>query len=138
MKNFKILQEKENQLFNRKEIQSSVEAETTPSHEDIKKLISEKFSTKIENIKIKKISGKFGSKTFTITANIYASEEDKDKTELKSKKDSKETPKEVQSNENIKENSTKDESLTDINQSEPTGETNSNQSSEPASEQSKE
>ena len=87
MKNFKILTERENPLFKRREIKASVEAEVTPSRVDTEKLISEKFSTQTENIKIKKISGKFGSKTFTITTNIYNSKEDKDNTELKSKKD---------------------------------------------------
>lgn len=86
MENFKIITEKENPLFNRKEIQASVEAEITPSSEDVKTLISEKFSVQAGSIKIKKISGKFGSKVFTIVANIYKSKEDKDKTEPKSKK----------------------------------------------------
>ena len=87
MKNFKILRERENLLFKRREIEASVEAEVTPSGTDAEKLISEKFSIQPENMKIKKISGKFGSKTFTITANIYNSKEDKDNTEPKSKKD---------------------------------------------------
>ncbi len=82
----KIIQEKENPLFNRKEIQVSVEAQVTPSNPDIEKLISEKFSTQIENIKIKKISGKFGSKTFIVLANIYASKKDKENIEPKKKK----------------------------------------------------
>ena len=88
MENFKILEKKENPLFNRKEIQMSIEAEVTPSNSDIEKLISEKFSTQIENIKIKKISGKFGSKTFTVFVNIYASKKDKENIEPKSKKKS--------------------------------------------------
>ncbi len=79
--------EKENPLFNRKEIQINVEAEITPSHEEAKKLISEKFSTQPEKIRIKKIAGKFGSKVFEISANIYSSEEEKNKTEIFSKKE---------------------------------------------------
>ncbi|MBA7699350.1 hypothetical protein ES703_108045 [subsurface metagenome] len=70
MENFKILNEKENPLFSRKEIQVGVEAEITPSHLNVEKLISEKFSTPVGNIKIKKISGKFGSKTFIIPAGL--------------------------------------------------------------------
>ena len=81
-----IIQEKENPLFNRKEIQLSIEAEVTPSNSDMEKLICEKFSTQIENIKIKKILGKFGSKTFTVFANVYASKKDKDYIESKKKK----------------------------------------------------
>jgi len=87
MKNIQIIKEKENPLFNRKEIQVSIKAEITPSREEIQKLISEKFSTSIENIKIKKISGKFGSKTFIIIANIYASIKDKNNIEPISKRD---------------------------------------------------
>jgi len=87
MENFKILEEKENPLFNRKEIQASIESQVTPSNSDIKKLISEKFSTQIENIKIKKILGKFGSKTFDVLANIYASKEDKENIEPKKEKE---------------------------------------------------
>jgi len=83
-----VINEKENKLFNRKEIQINIEAEITPSHEQVKKLISEKFSTKPENIRIKKIAGKFGSKVFEIFANIYSSEEDLKKTEVFSKKES--------------------------------------------------
>ena len=63
MKNFKILTEKENPLFKRREITTNIEAEITPSRADTERLISEEFSTQPENIKIKKISGKFGSKT---------------------------------------------------------------------------
>ena len=50
-----VINETENKLFNRKEVQVNLEAEVTPSHEEAKKLISEKFSTKEENIRIKKI-----------------------------------------------------------------------------------
>jgi len=82
-----VINEKENKLFNRKEIQINVEAEITPSHEEAKKLISKKFSTKPENIRIKKIAGKFGSKVFGISANVYSSKEDLEKTEFFSKKE---------------------------------------------------
>ena len=124
MENFKILNEKENPLFNRKEIQVSVEVEITPSHADVEKLICEKFSTQIENIKIKKISGKFGSRTFTITANIYNSKEDLEKTEPKSKK-------KVEEKKQVEEapKPTQDSQKESFDNS-------SNQSSEPASEQS--
>ena len=96
MENFKVIEEKENPLFNRKEIQFDVQAKITPSREEIIKLISEKFSTQIENIKIKKIHGKFGSNNFNINTFIYKSEQDKNKLEIKKKKEEKltETPKE--------------------------------------------
>lgn len=83
----KIIQEKENLLFKRKEIQGSVESEVTPSRANIKELISKKFSTSDDSIKIKKILGKFGSKTFIIGANVYSSKEDKERIEPESKKE---------------------------------------------------
>lgn len=82
----KILEEKENQLFNRKELKFEIETEVTPSHVEVEKLISEKFSTVAENIKIDKIEGKFGIKKFLIIAKIYNSKEDKDNFEIKTKK----------------------------------------------------
>ena len=83
----KITTEKENALFNRKEITGTMDSEITPSRADTLKSLSEKFKVPEGNIKIKGINGKFGSKTFRIEANIYSSEEDKDKAELKKKKD---------------------------------------------------
>jgi ribosomal protein S24E len=85
---FEITQEKENPLFNRKEIQLSLEAQITPSKNEVIQSIVEKFSTQPENININGIHGKFGSNNFIINANIYSSKEDKEKTEPKSKKSS--------------------------------------------------
>ena len=83
MDKLNIIKQKENPLFNRKEIELSVEAEATPSNSEIEKFISEKFSAPVENIKIKKILGRFGSKIFKIIVNIYNSKQDKEKIELK-------------------------------------------------------
>jgi len=87
MKNFQVISEKENKLFSRKEIEAEVGAEVTPRLVEMNKLLSEKFSVLPENIRIKKIAGKFGSKTFAISANIYNSKEDLKKTEVFSKKE---------------------------------------------------
>lgn len=84
---FKILSQKENILFNRNEIKASIKSEVTPSRLEVLKLISEKFSTQPENIKIQNILGKFGSKEFIINVNIYASKEDKDNTEKRTKQE---------------------------------------------------
>jgi len=86
MENMIILQEKENPLFNRKEIILNINSQITPSTKETEELLAKKFSTKQENIKIKKILGKFGSRTFEISANIYDSKEDKEQTEIKTKK----------------------------------------------------
>lgn len=85
----KNIEKRENPLFDREEIEILVEANITPKNSEAEKLVSEKFSAPIENIKIKKIFGKFGSNKFTITANIYASKEDKDKIEPKTKTEKK-------------------------------------------------
>ena len=81
-----IIKETENSLFKRKEIQFSLDAEITPSEKEMIELISDKFSTQAENISLKGIHGKFGSKTFTINANIYDSSEEKEAVEQKKKK----------------------------------------------------
>ena len=84
----KILEEKNNQLFRRKEIKASLESEITPSRIYILELLSKKFSVFPENIKIKGIKSNFGVKNFKIEANIYHSKEEKEAVELKKKKES--------------------------------------------------
>lgn len=86
MMEMKIINETENLLFSRKELRLEIEAEVTPSYVEVEKLISEKFSTNIENIKIDKIEGKFGVQKFLIIAKIYKSKKDKYNFEIKTKK----------------------------------------------------
>jgi len=83
----KILEEKHNSLFRRKEIKAALESETTPSRSHVLELLSKKFETPKENIKIKGIKGNFGIKNFSIEANIYPSKEEKEMVELKKKKE---------------------------------------------------
>mgnify|MGYP001586999792 FL=1 len=83
----KITEEKENHLFNRKEIKGHIESKASPSRVEISELLSKKFSLPAENIKINEIKGKFGTKTFNIKANVYSSKKDKDEIELKKKKE---------------------------------------------------
>lgn len=85
METTKLINEKENPLFNRREIILGIKTEKTPSKAEAEKLISEKFSTNSENIKVKTIEGRFGSKEFKITANIYKSPKDKEDIEIKPK-----------------------------------------------------
>ena len=85
--NIKIIDEKKNPLFNRKEIILEVESEITPSHSEAEKIVSEKFKTSSETFKIKKIYGRVGSKTFRINANVYSSKNEKEEIEAKSKKE---------------------------------------------------
>ena len=90
---FNATSEKENALFKRKEIEGSIESKITPSREDVLGILAKKFSVDSGVIKIKGIHGKFGSRIFTVSANIYESVEDKDSVEPKKKKDQ---PKQVE------------------------------------------
>ena len=87
-----IIKEKDNPLFKRKEIQAKLEAAVTPNKEEVKKLIAESFSSQPENINVKGIHGKFGTKEFTIIANVYESAEEMKNTESKKKGVQSETP----------------------------------------------
>ena len=89
MKNMKIITQRENPLFNRKEIEIILNANIAPRISETEEFVAKEFSTNHENVKIKKIKGRFGSTNFTVTANIYYSKEDKDKIEPKSKKEKK-------------------------------------------------
>lgn len=84
---FKTITDTENPLFNRREIQGEIHADATPSREEVRKLISEKFSAPEDVIKIRTVQGKFGSRVFLIVANIYKSKDDMNKLEIKKKKD---------------------------------------------------
>ena len=83
----KIVEEKNNLLFKRKEVKATLESETAPSRTHILELLSKKFSASPESIKILGIKGSFGFKKFCIEANIYQSKEEKEMVELKKKKE---------------------------------------------------
>jgi len=87
MGNITILNQRKNPIFKREEIEFSIETEITPKINETELLIAKEFSTEVENVKVKKIKGKFGSKKFVITANIYNSKEEKGNIEPKSKKE---------------------------------------------------
>ncbi len=89
MEKITILNDKENPIFKRKEVEVKVELNISPKMQEAEELIAKKFSAAVENVKIKKIKGKFGSNNFIITANVYSSKEEKEKTEPKSKKETK-------------------------------------------------
>jgi len=86
MTNPHILQETENPLFNRREVKIVIESKATPSISEAEKIVSENFKSNQENIKIKKVNGKFGRTTFLLEANIYKTPEDKNRTENINKK----------------------------------------------------
>ncbi len=84
----KILEEKNNSLFKRREIKAVIASEITPSRNAILELLSKKFDAPADNIDVRRIKGKFGTKDFGIEANIYSSKEEKEIVELKKKKKS--------------------------------------------------
>ena len=92
MAELKIIKERENNLFKRKEIQLIINSDKSPSRGEVSGLLAEKFSVPVENIKIKKILSGFGSKVFNVEANIYSSKEEKDFIEIKKKKESVKAP----------------------------------------------
>lgn len=72
----KIIEEKKNLLFSRREVLAEIGADSVPSHEEVKKMLSEKLSSNPELIRVKSIRGKFGAKIFDIVADIYDSKEE--------------------------------------------------------------
>lgn len=86
-----IIEEKQNMLLNRREFKLDVsDLESPPSMGVAKKMVSEKFSIPEEQIHINKIAGKFGTKEFTIIANIYNTNSEKERFhKTKTKKEAK-------------------------------------------------
>lgn len=73
------INERKNPLFGRKEVQIKITDREFPAKKDeAAKLIAEKFSVPEENVHIEKIDGKFGTRSFTILAEIYDSKEQKE------------------------------------------------------------
>jgi len=75
------MHEKENPVFLRKEIMAEITKEVIPKRTEIEALLSEKFSTIPEAIKVERIISRFGSNKFRIEARIYKSKESKENIE---------------------------------------------------------
>ncbi|MEK6826485.1 MAG: hypothetical protein AABX08_04350 [Nanoarchaeota archaeon] len=83
----KIIQEKSNNFFDRKEIEIEATYEkATPSEAEIKKQISTNLKVNEEVIQIKKIHQVFGARKAKISAHIYKTPEQLKKIEFKNKK----------------------------------------------------
>jgi ribosomal protein S24E len=89
MEKLTLISKKENPMFNRQEAELSIEINVTPKISEAEEMVAKEFSTNAENVKIRKIKGRFGSRKFIITANIYNSKEEKDQIESKNKKEKK-------------------------------------------------
>lgn len=83
----KNIQENQNSLFDRKEIRADVELEITPNREEVLKTLSKNFSCPEDTINIIRIDSNFGTKVFTIVADIYKSKDAKDAIVIKRKKE---------------------------------------------------
>lgn len=82
-----IIKDFDNKLFNRRELEFSINAEVTPSYKEVKELIAKEFSADLEVIKINLIKGQFGTNDFLIKAHIYKTPDDLISTEKKSKRE---------------------------------------------------
>ena len=90
-----ILDQKEEKLFNRKEVNFKVNFDrVTPNKEDLKKQISEKLKVDPELVVIEKAHQHFGERTVEVSALIYSDKEFMKKVEIRNKKVKKEAKKE--------------------------------------------
>lgn len=71
-----IIQEKKNDLFSRNEVKVSVEDMVTPSMEDARKIVADAFKADVALVRVRKVDSQFGSRVFTIIADIYDSAEE--------------------------------------------------------------
>lgn len=83
----KIIKDFNNKLYNRREIEFSLESNITPSYKEIRDLIIKEFLVDKEVIKINLIKGRFGTNDFLIKVHIYDTKDDLIRTEKKSKKE---------------------------------------------------
>jgi ribosomal protein S24E len=95
----KDIHETKNLVFERREVEGRILAESAPSNKEAEALLSKKLSVPEDAIKIRGIYGKFGTKEFHVKANVYKSKEEKDKIERKSKKESEAAKKEKEKKE---------------------------------------
>lgn len=74
-----------NELLKRREMSVEIEHSSNPGYVEAQKIIADTAKTSEENIKIKKITSKFGRNTFIIDANVYDSADKKQEIEPKPK-----------------------------------------------------
>jgi len=96
MKFVKVSKEIENPLFARREVEVLVTSEVNPKKSEALNILGEKFNADSDGIRIKKISGKFGTNDFVITANVYKNKETMLKNEHFSKKEKEKMKKELE------------------------------------------
>lgn len=82
-----VTNEQKNPLYNRTEIFGSIKEKNIPSKMEVANLVAEKYSVPSTAVRILEIKGKFGLNEFFVRANIYTSQEERDKIERMSKKE---------------------------------------------------
>ncbi|MEN9626363.1 MAG: hypothetical protein RL557_691 [archaeon] len=60
-----------NELFKRQEVSFTVESEKNPTYDEMKTVISEKFSKPEGQVHILQVLGHFGKNTFLVNAHVY-------------------------------------------------------------------
>lgn len=83
----KIVKEQENPLFSRKEVHVSVEDMITPSLLEARKIVAEQLKSDEALVRVRKIDTRFGSRVFTIIADIYDSVEEFNRVVKKTKQE---------------------------------------------------
>ena len=82
-----LLNQKEEKLFSRKEVNFRVDFErVTPSKEELKKQISEHLKLDPELVKIEKADQKFGERSADVSVLVYNDKEIMKKIEVRNKK----------------------------------------------------
>lgn len=80
-----ILNETQNNLLKRKEVNLKLNSASNPGFEESKKSVAEKFKAELDNIAVKRVINNFGTNEFFIEAFIYESLQDKERVEPKPK-----------------------------------------------------
>ena len=81
-----IIQEKNNLLLKRKEVEATVDSAATPSKTEIAKLVGEHFKKDENCIVVDEVKTSFGTKQALIKAKVYDNIESKNKFETVSRK----------------------------------------------------
>jgi ribosomal protein S24E len=83
----KITNEQQNPLFNRKEVFGTVNASSSPTKDEVAKELASKFKVETTALRVLDVKGKYGSQEFTVRANIYPTQEERNKVEKLTKKE---------------------------------------------------
>lgn len=92
----KIIQEKLNPLFSRKEVVLEVKNEIVPSKAESVDLVSKEFKCNTMLVRIRDVKGRYGESVFKVTADIYDSVEEFNRIVKKTKQEIEKEKKEIE------------------------------------------